>query len=261
MQTPLVIASFIVNVISQSCEWGNFYEDNTNTCLFDCEADGYYIPLDTVPFDIIKDKCPRIAYANYLYPDDCNSTSDLFYGSCNCPYCKCTNPNTFDLGERLAYGTSTFLPPVGPTATCVNCTCTDTLLSHLSETVYDCNLLLQADDPRELEEYSCPPNTCTDTTWWGETVDFTAGDYWWSDNGNSSKLCTEFCYCTGNGGSICETGYENILNDDKLLGAFKADCHLYNSGLPAVKYTHIKYTTCDNIFAQKSVWMILYTVL
>ena len=87
-------------------------------------------------------------------------------------------------------------------------------------------------DPRDFDNFACPPMTQEKTADGNVTKE--QGEYWWQDVADSGTTCDEFCFCSGNDGEIRETGMDNITSNSKLLDAFMIDCA--TSSTPAVTY-------------------------
>ena len=199
----------VVGTLSQFCDdWGYFKEYN-NECMFQCEGSDNYIEINTLSFDpMIINYCSQIEKA-YEY-GLCNSLDDLVWRDdrCNCPYCSCSS-------EGLFYrDTTTYQPQLQ----CDKCICgkIPDYDGIMTDMVYDCQEIINVDNPFDYNFYSCPPNECTATIN-GENKTVIAGEKWWSE-------CTKFCYCPGNGNTVCETGFSNIIANDDLNIQLINDC-------------------------------------
>lgn len=207
----IVLSSLLFPGFSQSCKYGYFPYDNKENCMFYCDTDNTYIPISELSVDFIKSHCYYM-----VYPDECNSVDHFVYrnDSCGCPYCRCMNEFVPKITERASYA---FSPPV-PARTCFNCTCSSppAYIDGIDDLIYDCQGILSDDIPVEWIDYECPPMTCTSS--------YETRDSWWEDVVDSDTLCTKLCYCSANEGEICETGFDNIMANDKLLYAFMSEC-------------------------------------
>jgi len=238
MKSLITWSLLLISVFSQNnCDYGRFeavddygsdiFESTLSySCMFDCEYDNNYIEIEDLPFDTIKSACSNVERVANAYPDDCNSLDDLVfpsdYGYCSCPYCKCSKKN--EEGEILT------MVSYGPQKECESCTCSASATNYgIDEMVYNCDQLMEVDDPREWNDFQCPPESCTATSYSGSTNELDGGDYWWNDVGDSDIFCTEFCYCSGKDGEVCETGYTNIMANDGLFNKFMYSCGDYNN--------------------------------
>ena len=229
----------ISHVSSQTCGYGYFTTSN-DSCVFNCEYSSL-IPITDLTFTDITNECDSMRIANTLYPDDCNSLNDLLWrnDSCECPYCPCT----IEQNEASTIGITSYegglFDGLGPRKECVSCTCSSLPSSYgIDSLVYECESEMIVDNQLIWDDYQCPPEeACYKTSSGGNQYGRDVGDYWWDDVSDSNTLCETFCYCSGTDGQICETGFDDIMSNEKLLYAFMGSCGgVYNSGAPAVKY-------------------------
>ena len=219
----ILLNLFICGVLSQTdCKDGSFKEVN-GECKYYCRTDDRYISIDSLSFDFIKEAdCDNIRQANKYDSSQCNSIEDLVWNNntCECPYCKCSNTDSFNYVNYYTYYISF------PEVVCLNCSCGYHDIDGINDIVYNCiNLENQAVRVDLWEEYQCPPNECQETRQSGQTFNRDSFEYWWQDFLNDSDtLCQEFCYCPESGNAVCQTGWDNILDDDGLKTAFMEDC-------------------------------------
>ena len=249
MELISIAALIFIGVYSQhDCGWGYFetvFANNSTapespdgdsfefiyggSCMYYCGNYENHVDIDTLSFDEIKEECSEVERVYSANPDDCNSLNDLLfpsdYGYCHCPYCKCSTKNEDgDISTTLSYGNN------GPQQKCANCTCSALLTKYgIHQMVYDCDELMEVDDVTTWNDFQCPPEKCV---WENDDRKRNVGDYWWNKVGDSdgytdNSLCTQFCYCSGKDGEICETGFDNITANDILFDAFMSDCGRY----------------------------------
>lgn len=214
------------------CDYGGFDRVN-DTCMYNCNWDNVYIDIEDLSFETIMEECDNVeqGYANGI----CTGVGDLVYrnDSCECPYCKCTEMGS-TLVEEISYDSDS-----GPSKQCENCTCSEPdwwmKRNGITDLIYQCNYLINADNPQNWEFYECPPNQCVynETSEWGGwyTNEFTAGDVIWPNVEDDSTECTEFCYCPSSGDPICTSGYDNILGDETTAYLFDNRCDYYLRGV------------------------------
>ena len=228
----IIFSILALGVISGDCDYGYFEEVN-GECKFDCEYDGdNYVSLNQVSFDVIKDECSGVRLAAEAFPSSCNSISDLVYrnDSCTCPFCKCSSTSSTKVIEELSYYSD------GPSKNCYEIECEEPYSWYgINDMIFRVDTLDSADNPFDWEDYgTCPPQKCTYSSYYGSNTTVTSGGYWWADGEDSDTDCTEFCYCSSNGDTVCETGWDNIMDNDGLKNAFIRDCGYYYD-LAAVK--------------------------
>ena len=209
--TIFIIYSLLNVVIAQYCDSGQFDTIQGN-CKFDCNYNGNYINMSSIPIYTIRKLCPSIDAAMRLYTctiDDFVWPSD----SCGCPYCKCTTQNSGGDISEIEYYKEEQLQK-----SCYNCTCSASSDSGITSLIYSCKRLVVADDPFSFGNFRCPPTLCIDSDGNERAID----ESWFEQNTNDT-LCEAFCYCSAEG-TICETGFENILDNDVLATAFQEEC-------------------------------------
>ena len=214
MNSLIVASLLILRVSSQTCNDFGYFIENNGECMFWCSTDSDYIPITDLTFDFFKSLCITVSGANLYYPDHCNSLQDLVFrnNSCGCPYCQCINQD----GSSSVLQTQKLITD-GPLKTCYNCTCSIPPSSYgINESMFHCDDIIEARFPSDWNDYKCPPETCSSS--------HELGDIWWDDVDDSDTLCTKFCYCSPSEGEICETGYGNIMANEKLSNAFLSEC-------------------------------------
>ena len=141
---------------------------------------------------------------------------DLVWPSnkCDCPQCRCDTLDTSGTGQEVnEYG----LDFTGPTKTCYNCTCTKA--NDTTDLVYSCNESFWTYEPLEWNHFQCPPMECKDSN---ETVRRTGSR--WFENVLNGTECNEYCFCSASQGTICETGWSNIMQNEALFDVFHDEC-------------------------------------
>ena len=232
----ICFASLLIGYISADCNYGYFQAQN-ETCMFNCEY-SQWIPAENLTFIDIVYGCENIRTANLAYPDDCNSLDDIVWrnDTCDCPYCKCSTESDESFFDILSYNSGIF-DGKGPEKECISCICSTLPPSYgINGYVYDCKSEMSVTNPFEWDDYQCPPTECKETTYYNYTYCRLVGYNWWDDVGDSETLCTEFCYCSGKDGKVCETGYENIMANDGLRYQFMSNCGSWYEEAAAVKY-------------------------
>ena len=213
MSALLIVSFGIINVLSQGfdCNYGTFEYVN-NVCMYDCEYDDNHIPISSLSFGQIRSECSRVDTAARIYSCTMN---DLVWpkDTCDCPYCSCSSSNDGTLFELKSYRDG------GPTKECFNCSCTTSSDSAITGLVYNCNELIDANDPNEWNDFQCPPITCTDSS--GVTQGIRSE---WFEDVSTSLECNQFCYCSPANGKICATGWSNIVASQTLSAALLDDC-------------------------------------
>lgn len=206
----ILVISSVINIInSENCTYGDF-QINNETCMFNCWQQTS-ISLSSVPFTAIKNRCSNVNIAaNKL---GC-TINDLVWpsDSCGCPYCKCSLDSE-DFYELYSYSDD------GPERFCYKCECSASSDSGITDLVISCHQWIDADEVNEWQDFKCPPTACLDSdgnpkTMWSD---------WWEDVADGLD-CDKFCFCSADQGTICATGYANIMANDKLLNAFRSDC-------------------------------------
>ena len=210
---PLVIIG--IAYAGDYCGGGTFTEVS-GECKFICDDDTY-IDIDDLTFDMIKDNCGDTAAAIAIN-DDCNSMDDLVflpaYVDCQCPFCKCSmEDRDGQTSEVFKYSVDDSI--VNPSKSCFNCTCTDVSdNANFEDGTTFINICEELGEGQELDGYSCPPMQCS-ITMWGQEYIVSGGTYWTADVEDGEK-CDTLCYCDSTDGEICKTGWENIVDNDKM---------------------------------------------
>ena len=227
-QIPMITFGILaLGAMSQTdCDYGQFVEVN-GECKYNCEYADDYISYDELSFTSIKDQCQNVRLANEAYPSSCNSINDLVWrnDSCECPYCKCSDTSSTKDIEDLSYFAA------GPRANCYNVECEDLGLqdSGIKDMVFTYSEWWNdAYSWFDWIDYgTCPPQRCYDISSHSYYSTVTAGTYWWASGGDSDTQCTEFCYCTSNGETVCENGWDAIMDNDGVKDSFMRDCGGY----------------------------------
>ena len=205
---------------------GGTFTDGTGECKFIC-SDQTYIDIEDLTFDMIKDNCGNVAAAAAIN-DNCNSLEDLVYtqDECQCPYCKCSGDMVWETTEISRYHSGDGL--ANPSKQCYNCTCVDwTAVSSIESKINWCYQTTQAQDPDDFDLYKCPSAKCEANRYNG--TDIVYGGTYWAEDVDEGEMCETLCYCDGTDGKICKTGWENIVDDDKMVNWLRDDCQ-YGAG-------------------------------
>ncbi len=185
-----------------------FYGVN-NTCVWNCDTGPSVISIESLSFLEIERKCSNIAASPCTNLNELIWTTDI----CQCPYCKCSPENT---QGSLIMHESYFRK------SCYNCTCTQPQSDpNIIDLVYQCDTLFTTNEASGWQIFTCPPNSCDDGIG-------SLGQGYWADV-NSNEACNKYCYCYGDGTTVCETGYQSILNSQytELVDAFMDICFQY----------------------------------
>ena len=232
----------VLSITDEECGYPYGWEYQNGVCSYQCtideEVDEFgnvlkqsvsYTPASQLTFDFIKDVCweTTIAEINSLLPSECNSLDDLVWpaDSCGCPYCKCNavSDPSYQKFESTRIGDNDAHDwPDEIQAKCYECTCAQSSDSSITDYVYQCDLSRSVTNADDWQYYSCPINTCIKTNYDESTSEYEAGLSWFADTTDQNELCETFCYCDGTGNSVCQTGFDAIMNQNINLAKFAA---------------------------------------
>ena len=218
MISVIFVHLLILNIVyaNDECLHGWFRSNsNNNGCAFYCSSfsESYYISLESLTFDFIRERCDNVRLAAEFSPDSCNSKNDLVWPTnrCGCPVCKCSQVD--DTNNEMF---------VDKGSECISCNCIqDINKNYDSKLMYSCSSVMRGTQPYQYDLYSCPPVTCTDEY----NISRNVGDGWLAE----SIGCNRYCICQKDGKIFCELGYKPIVSskNELLYNTFVNQCEYY----------------------------------
>ena len=148
MKSIYIAPLYLIGALSESCDYGEFYEYN-DKCMFNCEYNGNYVEIDTLSFEQIASECENVQSA---FEDGiCDSLDDLVWrdDECDCPYCECSSI-TSSYEKTISFS---------PYLSCDLLTCGEipNYYGNLTDTVYTYDNAISVSSAAEYSYWSCPP--------------------------------------------------------------------------------------------------------